>query len=293
LQGVQTLVLPSAKYMEANLQRKVLDFVKAGGSLLLHGRIPRYDMDGADCRILADAFEVSDFREESGWHYRYDAAIASGGFLAGGPEYHCNEYETMTVKNAAPLLRKYDGGGICAFYKEIGAGKAVVLSADYKCYLKQYEKIKAALGMRQALSHDITTPGVGVFMTLTKTLDGDEKFLYLINMDDIDKDFNVYRNGAPLFSRKIHLPANEALTLPLDVDFGFAKVVSSTAEILSHGENEIIFRNTEKFIEIHLETGLSVVPAPYISVERAGDLWILRTENRLLEEGVPIRFTGV
>ncbi|MDR2535032.1 MAG: beta-galactosidase [Treponema sp.] len=290
LTSIQTLVLPSSKYMEKKTQQKVLDFAADGGSLLLHGRIPRFTGDGEDCRILADAFEASDFDEHQGHRFRYDMAIVPEGFLSPGYEYHCNTYETFTVRNAQTLLSTYEGRKTCGFYKEVRRGRAVVISANYKCFLPQYEKIKAALGTPQTLTHDIDVPGVGVFMTLTKTRKKDEFFLYLINMDDIDKDFSVYQNSSPIYARPIHLPANEALTLPLNLDFGFAKIVYSTVELLSIGEQELVFRNTEKSSEILVETERTIRPSPYMRLERLPKGWRIYTDNRQLDEAIPLRF---
>ncbi|MDR0553588.1 MAG: beta-galactosidase [Treponema sp.] len=303
LDGIRALVLPASKYMDAGLQGRILDFVNAGGSLLLHGRIPRFNALGEDCRILADALGAGDFEESPGYRFGYGPSIVQRGFLEGFGEYHCGDYETFALKNALPLLSVYENGPAqgpsasggqksCGFYQELGKGRAVLLQAAYRCYFPQYEKIKAALGMRQGLIHDISTPGAGVFMTLTKTLDGDEKFLYLINLDDIDKDFNVYRHGAPLFPRPIHLPADEALTLPLGVDFGFAKVLASTAELLSvpPGEKTLIFRNTEKTSEILAETPYAPRSTPHIQAEKTAGFWRIRTDNRLLDEEIRICF---
>jgi beta-galactosidase len=275
--------------MAPALQQKILAFVSAGGSLLLHGRIPRFDADGSACRILADALEATDFAEQSGWRRDYDMAITQTGFLANGGQYFCNEYETFTVSNAEVLLKTHDGDRTCGFYKAVGAGKVVVISVNYKCYLPQYARIKAALGAQQALTHDIQTPGVGVFMTMTVNAGGD-RFLYLINMDDIDKDFTVYHCGKPLFSRPIHLPADDALTLPLNVRLPCATVVSATAEISGVSANAIRFRNTEKRSEIRLATTRAIAPAPYISAAPTGDGsgWTLHTDNRLLDDEITV-----
>jgi beta-galactosidase len=291
LEGVQTLILPTGKYMERTLQQKILDFTMTGGSLLLHGRIPRFGADGEDCRILADVFGTTDFEEYSRRRVGRDPSIVPGGFLSGGDEYHCHDYETFTVKNAQTLLSTWEEGKTCGFYQEVGNGRVVVISADYKCFLLQYEKIKTALGTCQTLTHTISTPGVGVFMTLTKTSDNEE-FLYLINMDDINKEFTVYRNGAPLFPRPLHLPADDALTLPLNVDFGFVKVLYSTAELLSTGERNLLFRNTEQSSEILVETDLAVAPSPHIHAEKTPGGWRIYTDNRLLDEATPVCFTG-
>ena len=281
-------IVPSSKYMSAQLQESLVRYIQDGGSLLLQGRVPQFNEDGQPCLILAEALEADGFIENV-WRQRYDPAVVSCGFLTGLPEYFSWNYETMNVKNAEPILREFSTGRIMGFYKEIGKGRVVVLSCECKCRIAQYSRIFDKLGAQFGLSHDIDVNGVGVCSLMTKTHNG-ERFLHLFNLDDVPKEFNVYFNGENIVEdRKIRLPENDALMLPIGVDMGFAKILYSTLEMTRVGEKFIAFRNTEKFSKIAVASPLTPV-GEYISVSKKDGYYILTTDNRLCDDEVIIRF---
>lgn len=285
---VKTLIIACAEYMSEELQRKMVAYVEEGGALLLQGQLPRYNELGESCTILASTLDAAHLNK--GKHaMKRQISIVPQGPVSDFPEFNADYYESYDVADAQALLTVYGSNEVCGFYKEIGLGKVVVLSTSVRCNLDFFRRIQNLLGMKISLSHDITTPGIGVFMTETVNAEN-ERFLYLINMDDIDKDFHVYRQGEPLFSRPIHLPANDALTLPLTMCFGQITVVSSTVELVKADEKSLQFRNTEKFSTIILQTELEVVENPFYKITKTGNLLKIETDNRLLEDVIFINF---
>ena len=281
-------IVPSSKYMSAKLQESLVRYIKNGGNLLLQGRVPQFDEEGQLCLILASALEVDDFMENT-WKPRYDPAVVSCGFLTGLAEYFTWNYETMNVKNAETILREFRTGRAMGFYKELGKGRVIVLSCECKCRVAQYSRIFEKLGAKFALEHDIDVNGIGVCSLMTKT-PGGERFLHLFNLDDVSKSFNMHFNGANIVEdREINLPVNDALMLPIGVDFGFAKILYSTLEISRVGEKHIAFRNTEKFSKIAVKSQLTPV-GKYISVTKNDDHYIITTDNRLCDDEIIIRF---
>src|SRR5699024_2977608 len=59
MEQTKTIALPSARYMDSNVQQKLVDYLTAGGNILLYGEVPLYDMEGKDCRILHEALGVT------------------------------------------------------------------------------------------------------------------------------------------------------------------------------------------------------------------------------------------
>ena len=51
----KVLVVLSARYMARDVQQKLVDFLEAGGRVLLYGEVPEYDMEEHPCTILKDA----------------------------------------------------------------------------------------------------------------------------------------------------------------------------------------------------------------------------------------------
>jgi len=281
-------IIPSSKYMKKALQENLVKYIKDGGNLLLQGRIPRLDESGQPCTVLADVLEASDFTENR-WKMRHDPAIVSCGFLGGLAEYFHWNYETLEVKNAETILKEYSSGRTMGFYKEVGKGKVVVLSCECKCRIAQYSRIFEKLGAKFVLKHDIEVPGVGLCSVMAKTPEG-ERFLHLFNLDDIPKEFNITFGDKDIFDgKKVYLPANDALMLPLGVDFGFAKIIYSTLEISHVGEDFISFRNTEKFSKIVVEAS-KVTSGGNIKVEENNGVYVITTDNRLCDDEVKIYF---
>ncbi len=285
---IKELILSSSEYMSEDLQDKLASYIKQGGSLLLQGQLPRYNELGEPCTILADTIGAKTINKGVPT-WRHQIAIVHQGPVSDFPEYNVDYYEAYQVMNSQTLLTVYETNEICGFYKEVGLGKVVVLSTNVRCNLAFYQRIQELLQVRPALSHDITIPGAGVFMTETINPDN-ERFLYLINMDDVDKDFHVYRNGKPLFNRKIHLPANEGLTLPMEVNFDGVTIVSSTVELMNTKPKSLIFRNTEKYSTIVLRTELDIEYNPYYKVSKSDNLMYIETDNRLLEDEIIVNF---
>jgi len=288
------VILASGKYMSADMQQKWVDYIINGGNLLIQGRLARFDELGNPCTILADTLEANDFIENE-WKPRYDPAILSEGFLFGDPEFIQWDFESMSVKNAETILRVFDSGRTVGFYKKMGKGSIVVISCHYKCHPQAYNKIYDRLGVTFALEHDIDTPGIGVFSLMTET-PGSERFLHLLNLDDIPKYFNIrFRGEYVVLGRFLHLPPQEALMLPLNVDFGFAKILYSTVEILSVDKSSkaIIFRNTEKFSLIAIETELypSGSGELRLNIEKGNGCYFIHADNRLSDEELRINFT--
>jgi beta-galactosidase len=285
---IKTLILACAEYMSEELQKKLAAYIEAGGALLLQGQLPRYNELGEACTILADTLGATHLNK--GKHaMKRQISIVPQGSVSDFPEFNADYYESYDVRDAQVLLTVYGSNEVCGYYKEIGSGKVVVLSTSVRCNLDFFRRIQNLLGTKVSLSHDITTPGVGVFMTETVNAEN-ERFLYLINMDDIDKDFHVYRQDEPVFSRPIHLPANDALTLPLGMCFGQVTVVSSTVELVKVDEKSLQFRNTEKFSTIILQTELEVVENSFYKITKVGNLLKIETDNRLIEDEIFINF---
>ena len=282
------LIISSSEYMPESLQKKLADFVEKGGSLLLQGQLPRFNELGEACTLLAKAIGAVHIKKVR-YTGKRQLSIIPQGPVGDFPEFNADYYEAYEVKDAQVLLCVYGSGEVCGFYKEVGSGRVAVLAASVRCSLSFFSRIQELLGAKKALSHDITVPGAGVFLTETVNADN-ERFLYLINMDDIDKDFHVYRHGEPLYDRKLHLPANDGLTLPLGVRFDRVTVLSSTVELVKATDSSLHFRNTEKFSSIRLQTDLEITGDPCLKIARQGQIIQINTDNRLLEDEIIINF---
>ncbi len=260
------LIVPSALYMDKQIQEKLVDYAKKGGNLLIYGQIPQFDMEANRCTILSEALSVeSAFMRESTNNF-YLSVYTDGWAKIDHSEVRCQSAQHFKLKGGNPILRICTTDEICGFSTKIGSGQAIVIATPYVTRLEFFEKILEKLGIQHSLKHDYTHHGI--FMTTTSNEHG-ERFLHLINLDGIDKTFHIYENGQPLFEgNEITLRSRDGLILPLNVSLGDTKILYSTAEITGFSKNSISFRINKPGGIIALETNRKILPSNDYVIER-------------------------
>ena len=278
------LIVPSCRRMAGDIQRALIDHLRRGGTLLLHGRIPVEDENGRPLTLLRDALNVRVTGEYDGGRAYYDPAVRHVGPLAGFREFHAGEWQTVEIgPQAEPLLELYEGG-VCGFTEPVGPGRVVALLTGYKCYPDRYEIMLDLLGVTRSLRIGNQTPGGGVYAANVRSGAGEE-FLFLINMDDCDKELSVTLDGAAWLPGPVHLPPHDALTLPRNVDLGFVRILWASAEILSIEKGAVLFRVTERRSRFAFDRP----PLKWAYREENGQ-YIVETDNRLVEGAVRFEF---
>ncbi|HHV55923.1 MAG TPA: glycosyl hydrolase [Firmicutes bacterium] len=266
------LALGSARYMDSYLQRKLVNYLEAGGGILLYGEIPTLDMEGRPCTILADALGVKPVgvRRESRDFY---PTLRAEGWAAPRPEVRTHFAQVFELCRGVPLLTLHGTGEVCGFDSRVGKGRAIVIATAYICDIPFFKTALEMLGAKPGLYHDC--PYHGIFMTSTAT-DNGERFLHILNLDGFDKELHIYDNGQVLFGgRKLILKARDGLMLPVNVLLGDVKIAYSTAEIARVDINAIEFRLTQSEDVIALETEREIDPSEEYTVERDGDKWLV------------------
>jgi len=288
------LALPSARYMDGAVQRKLVDYLEAGGKLLTYGELPQYDMEAKPCTILLDALGVRPtgvLRDSSEYHL----SIVPEGWAAARPEvrsYAAQTFETDARHDV--ILRVYDNGAACGFDVRVGRGRAVVVACAYRCDLPLFRAALETLGVAPGLTHDYSHHGI--FMTSAATKDG-QRFVHLLNLDGLDKELHVYEGGEPLFDgRKLLLQNKDGVMLPLNVVYGDVRVRYSTAEVIEADSDRLVFRLTQVEDVIALETNRAIAPSDDYTVERdstAGSGWIVRSKKHAkVDDRLELIFTA-
>lgn len=248
LQGEKSLIsqtgmlyVLSASYMDAEVQQRLKDFLGAGGTLLLYGRLPVWDMEGNPCRILAEAMEV----EKVSFLTEQELPVMSiqpVGILGQYAEVRTNYVELYEGKNLVPLMELSVRGGVCAFEKTVGHGKAVIIGTDYICNIPATGTLMRHLGKMPVLSHDCEYHGILMAMSS----DTKECFLHVLNIDNFVKKCKMYYKSEVLFEGKeMYLGSRDAYLLPIGVQIGHYLIAYATAEIYDIHESAIQFRLTQ------------------------------------------------
>ncbi len=234
------LVVPSARYMSKEIQSKLVNFLNEGGKVVLYGEVPIYDMEGNECLDLINALKLQhiEFGEKHEHGQMY--SIMSQGYLEGYFEVHSRRAQVFKdLGNAEVLLKRYHDNAPCGFDVKVGNGNCIVLTCGYNTNLDMYKKIMAKLGLKQKLSHNYDRHGI--FMTSTLN-DDNERFIHVLNLDDMRKEFDIVLNDENIFGEKFVLNNKQAAMLPMNVKVGKATIKVANAELYSYTDNEATFR---------------------------------------------------
>jgi beta-galactosidase len=270
------LIVPAARYLAAALQTKLVEYVTAGGKILLYGELPEHDMEARPCRILADALGLTaaGYAESSA---HYFVSLVAEGWAAPRPEVRAHAAQSWTPSRGAVFMRVYDGGAACGFDIPVGAGRVIALTAQYRCDVELVRAALEQLGAAPALHHDC--PEYGIFMTSTAS-DAGERFVHVLNLDDFAKRVHLSEGGQPMLGgRELVLEPRAALMLPLAVQVDDIKIVWATAEIRAITADGVQFRLTQPEDTIVLETERDVLPSADYTVEQRAGQQIIRARN--------------
>ncbi|HET9493198.1 MAG TPA: beta-galactosidase [Chloroflexia bacterium] len=281
-QTIPVLVLASAGYMDRDVQQKIVHYLTGGGRLLLYGEVPFSDMEGAPCTALADALGLKQAGHRTASRYYY-LSVCTEGWAAPHPEVPVVRAQTFQPTGGEVIMRVVDTREACGLEVGVGRGKAVLITTPYDCDIPLFKTALERLGVRPAFSHDC--PDYGIFMTTTASPRG-YRFLYLLNLDGVEKTVHIAENGLDLFGgHPITLGRREGTTLPLSVSFGDVRVLYSTAEITRVESQAIEFRLTRERNALALETGREILAGDDYTVERQGDITFVTSNRQTSREG--------
>jgi beta-galactosidase len=253
--------------MDGEVQQKLVRYLEGGGNLLLYGAVPLYDMEGKACTILADALGLRPAETRRSTR-SYFLSVYADGWFAPRPEVPTHIARVFEPSRGEVLLRVVGTNEACGFDIEVGRGRAVVLTAAYKCDVEAFRTILERLGAKAALRHDHAHGGV--FMTSSRNKEG-ERFLHLINFDGYDKELHVTEEGRELFEgHKVVLRSRDALMLPLNVTFGDVKIAYATVEVARVERDALEFRLTHDADVIAFETEREIVESDEYDVAKSG-----------------------
>ncbi|MCU9612673.1 beta-galactosidase [Caldibacillus lycopersici] len=268
-ENAAVLVVPSAKYLDQTIQSKLVQYMNEGGTIILYGEVPQFDMEGNPCTILAEALGIEEMTERYDVD-RYWLSVYTSGWVEARPEKRTHFAQALKAPNAYALIKVYGTGEVCGLDATVGNGRAIVLAAAYPCDLDFYRSIFKEIGLTAGLTHDC--PEHGIFSTASVNSKG-EKFIHLLNLDGFDKTFRIYSNGETLLDGKeFLLQSKDGVMLPINVQLKDCKVVYSTAEITKVSDSAIAFRLTQAEDVILLRTEKGVATSDDYRVEKQGVL---------------------
>jgi beta-galactosidase len=282
------VAVASARYMHRHVQEKLVNYLNEGGSILLYGEVPTFDMEAKSCTILADALGVKPEGVRRADHH-YALSVCADGWAQSFPEIRTHISQVFNSGKAKPLFRVYGTDEVCGFETTVGKGKAIIIATVYNCQLEFFKTAFEKLGAKADLRHDCKYHGL--FMTSTATKEG-ERFLHILNLDGFDKEFNVYDKETNLFDgRKLTLQSKDGVMLPINVSFGDIKIAYSTAEVANVTGDTIAFRLTQSEDVIALDTEREIAPSDEYRVETKGQLsLVVSKKHAKIDDSLSVQF---
>ncbi|MCU9612683.1 beta-galactosidase [Caldibacillus lycopersici] len=203
---IPTLWVFSTKWMDENIQMKLMNYLEAGGNLILFPKIPEKDMKNRPCTLLKDYLGIQ------------VKGVKHGGFATVGAIENVSIYqaEIYDQTDGAFAWIEENNRDVIAFEKEIGTGKVIVfgvgLELDFEYKREIIEELAKAAGIHKRLERDDELD-----ITVRNHPSGRE-FFFLNNFDEYEKTSAIVYKGETLFHGKsLKIPAKTGLMLPRNV----------------------------------------------------------------------------
>ncbi|WP_328999390.1 beta-galactosidase [Kribbella sp. NBC_00709] len=227
------VALATPPVLGRTIQERLAAFVRAGGRLLLHGRVPVADDDGTPCTVLADELGLKvDDTVEGAPHYF--PSVRAAAWAGDQPEVRVGMLEHLAGDGEVLVADVADGSPVAVDVRVAGGGRAVVLACDYPCHLDFWRLLLERVGVRRRIVADGNTPG----LVVTSTADGaGQRLVHLINVAPVPQDFTLSVDDVVL---ELHLDAREGRILPLGVHLADAVLGWSTAELDGRGDGSTV-----------------------------------------------------
>jgi len=229
-----SLVVFSLEFMDEQTQQKLVDYVRAGGKLMLNPAMPEYDTAFKKCSVLSDALGV-EVEKKTVKHLHF--FIGKEDYLAQG------ELSTFELdKNAKPVVT-YSDSKPCGALAKYGKGEALVLGFGlnhmFDYHIDLVKNFSAQIGIK---------PCVDCSKDVSVALRENENFgfLFLANFHDVIKTTKLSlvlpgEKSKTTFPKKgiIKLHNRTSLVLPLNVTLSNGDIIRySSAQVLEFSANK-------------------------------------------------------
>ncbi len=190
---------------EAAVQRKLVDYVEAGGKVVIVGRLPREDENGRPCTLLRDALAVVTANSDPPFTSRLITAFDYDDVPVSFVETYAGDF--------AEVWATYAGAPV-GFTQRLGQGTVMLLGAALAANTLEDLDIVEQIASRMGCA-PLFTLGDWADVHLSRGERG--SFLFANNYQDDPVETTVASRGEALFGgHPLRLPARRGLILPLE-----------------------------------------------------------------------------
>ncbi|MDQ6657418.1 MAG: beta-galactosidase [Actinomycetota bacterium] len=211
------LALGSPSYLDPAVQQRLLDYVRAGGRLLLSGLLPRWDLEGRSCTVLADGLGVT-AADPIRSAVNYFPSVVADGWAGTRTETRVTYLQRLRAPAAAPILRDAASGDPVAVMVRCAAGSALLMCCDFPCLLDFWTAAFDSIGVRPRVSSDPSAAGLVVVPTVDSI---GQRIIHLVNVVSHHIDIGLHRGDQSLLGgRSLRVAGRSGLMLPENVRIG-------------------------------------------------------------------------
>jgi beta-galactosidase len=244
----------TAKYMDSKLQEMLVNYHKQGGKLLLVGELPIFDHLGNPSTILIDYFDVKPGKVYFDWEHSY-LSLVSDDLIKNAHEFRTFYAQTI-ISDKEPVFRKYPDLEPVGFI----ANNIVWVTSSYPGDTSITDSWLKKLNVKRTL-HMEHNPDAAIFSSVQGL--NNEKFIHVMNLDYVDYQLKISYQGQNLFDgMTLHLFAQDAYMLPINMHFNTYDILYSTAEIFDAKDDLLTLRLTQAKDVIKLKTNLKITSSP-------------------------------
>src|SRR5690606_26691295 len=147
--------------------RRLVRYLEAGGRLLLSGLVPGKDMSGRASTELREALGLKPGRTLTDAD-RFFLSVTAHGWAAPRAEIRVNKAQLCEASRGDVVLREVSTGDGCGFDVPVGKGRAVVITANYRCDPDFWTAALRRLGAEPGITHDARLPGIFFLSTVDR-----------------------------------------------------------------------------------------------------------------------------
>jgi beta-galactosidase len=200
-----TLWVMLEKICPPTVQQKLVDYARAGGQLVIVGRLPSEGADHQPCVVLQEALGVETVTSDAPF-------VRSEIDALGHRDIPVQLVESYTGVFAEVIATR--GDEIVGFGQPVGAGRVLVFGASLGANTLDDLDLVEQLAQRLDCARLLT---VSPWADARLSRGEQGNFLYLNNYLDDPVDTNVALEGVALFGgHPVHVPARQGQILPLD-----------------------------------------------------------------------------
>lgn len=226
VKDIPSLWMFATDNMQPNIQRRLVDYVKNGGKLILYPRIPTHDLEGNACTILSKELNLGEWDLVD-----QGTALDVLDYSSVWTDEHL-EFKNFT----GDIIAKKKSGtdyAVSAYYKSIGIGQVLVMGFGMNHRFDYQSAVIRDIAMQIGISNKLTTDHPNLYISERKN--GDESYIFLTNYDEQSITATVFEDGIPLFNgHTVTLPSRSGLLCLRNFEIAPGLVINyATVELLN------------------------------------------------------------